>query len=320
MRLGGIGRALGLAAMLCWGCAQAQPLFFVRALPGLEPERPLPVLQRAAPLTPLRYRVIVITGSGCAGMGPIAERYFAGLQHAEVMVLHKPGVDLAAWPAPAYCGADFIARDNLTQWLHNARVALRAEAALHPANAALPTVLLGISEGAELLAALAPEVPGLQGLVLLSGSGLDPAEAGALQAQRLGQDSAWQQLQDQQQSALPDSAVRQGRSLGYWRSLWQWRQSQTLIDAPWPLLQVWGEDDALVPQAAYQRFGARAQNRQAPWCSWRMAGADHGLQHRDGGDGVQALWQLLENWARQPMPAGAQRSWPAASCDGMQTP
>ena len=53
-------------------------------------------------------------------------------------------------------------------------------------NLPLPQLLVGISEGAELLPALAPEVPQLAGLVLIGSSGLDPQETGALQARRLG--------------------------------------------------------------------------------------------------------------------------------------
>ena len=73
--------------------------------------------------------------------------------------------------------------------LHPARAALRADAAQRAGewpDAVMPQLLIGISEGAELLPALASEVPALAGLVLISASGLDPLEAGTLQAQRLG--------------------------------------------------------------------------------------------------------------------------------------
>jgi len=68
----------------------------------------------------------------------------------------------------------------------DAQTAVRAWQASLPGGDVLPTVLVGISEGAELLPALSPEVPRLAGLVLLSASGLDPHEAAALQAKRLG--------------------------------------------------------------------------------------------------------------------------------------
>lgn len=269
-------------------------------LPGVQGAA-LPALRRAARTTPTRFRVIVIPGSGCAGLASIADRYFAGLLHAQVLVLHKPGVDPHAGPAPAHCTPAFVQADSLSLWRDHARAALQAEEQARAARreAPLPTLLVGISEGAELLAALAPEIPSLAGLVLLSSSGLDPLKAGTLQAQRLGALSAWQALAQAQASALPDDTLREGRSLRYWRDLWQWPLAQPLLAGPWPLLQVWGEADALVPSTAYEDFAARAQGRTAPFCTRRLPGADHGLQ-KPGHDGVQLLWAWLEQWARAP--------------------
>ena len=267
----------------------------------------LRALQRSERATPLRYRVIVVPGSGCAGLGPIADRYFAGLLHAQVLVLHKPGVDPQARTAPADCGPDFVRQDRLSTWLAHARAALRADGLERQGQPVVPQWLVGISEGAELLPALAPEVPHLVGLVLLSASGLDPQEAGELQAQRRGLAADWQALGQLQAGPLPDSTVAQGRSLGYWRDLWHWPVAQPLIDGPWPVLQVWGGHDALVPAAAYERFArrmdARVNQRQpVPWCVRRLEGADHGLQRagETGGDGVQQVWALTEQWARAP--------------------
>lgn len=247
---------------------------------------------------PLRYRVIVIPGSGCGGMGPVADRYFAGLLHAQVLVLHKPGVDTHAGLNPEKCTADFMQSDTLSLWLDEARRALRRDARARAAEPQVPQLLVGISEGAELLVKLAADVPQLAGLVLLSGSGLDPVEAGELQARRLRQSKAWQDLGDARDAYAPDSTVVQGRSLGYWRDLWAWRQSDDLIASEWPILQVWGDADALVPKPAYETFARRARVRSAPFCSRSIPGADHGLQ-TDARDGVQQLWAWLENWGRK---------------------
>lgn len=293
-------RAALAAGLLMGGCAQAQPLFTSGMLPGLSSANTVPVLRREALLPPLRYRVIVLPGSGCAGMAPIAERYFAGLLHAQVLVLHKPGVDLNAGPAPALCPDGFVQRDSLSRWQEEARAALRADAQANQHRPQLPQLLVGISEGAELLPGLAAEVPQLAGLVLLSGSGLDPQEAGDLQAQRLNQSAAWQALERAQSSDAPDSTVVEGRSLRYWRDLWRWRVAGPLVELPWPLLQAWGDADALVPAQAYQRFAERAQGRAAPFCALRLPAADHGLQ-QGSVDGVQRLWAWVENWGRAPL-------------------
>lgn len=268
------------------------------ALPG-ENGVVLQALLRSERVAPLRYRVIVVPGSGCAGLGAFADRYFAGLLHAQVLVLHKPGVSPGDRTASANCPHSFVSRDRHSTWLAHARAALRADALQRQGQPALPQLLVGISEGAELLPALAPEVPQLAGLVLIGSSGLDPQEAGALQARRLGAEGDWAALAQIVAGAPHDSVVVQGRSLGYWRDLWNWPLTQPLLRSPWPLLQVWGGDDALVPAVAYTRFEALAALRTAPYCAQRMEGADHGLQ-RPGVDGVQQVWVWTEQWARQP--------------------
>lgn len=279
--------------------------FVQRALPGVG-GAVLQTLQRAQRTAPLRYHVIVIPGSGCAGMGPIAERYFAGLLHAQVLVLHKPGVDPQSQTKPADCPHPFVLQDRHSTWLAQARAALRADARQRQGQPAVPQLLVGISEGAELLPALAPEVPHLAGLVLIGASGLDPQEAGALQARRVGAEGDWTALGQLVAGAPHDSVVVQGRSLGYWRDLWHWPVAQPLIDGPWPVLQVWGGDDALVPAQAYERFAQRAGRRSpAGWCARRMEGADHGLQQPAANgeprrDGLQQVWAWLEQWARAP--------------------
>ncbi|WP_156391418.1 alpha/beta hydrolase [Acidovorax sp. Root70] len=274
-------------------------------LPGAQGAT-LQALQRKERTPPLRYRVIVIPGSGCAGMGSIADRYFAGLLHAQVLVLHKPGVDPQARTESADCGPDFVQQDRLSAWVAHARAALQADALQRERDGApaLPQLLVGISEGAELLVALAPEVPRLAGLVVLASSGLDPQEAGALQAQRLGAQADWDALGRSLRARMPDSTVLQGRSLGYWSDLWHWPLALPLVQSPWPLMQVWGGDDALVPQAAYERFAVLASARTEPYCARRIDGADHGLQRRDASegaeDGVQQVWAWMEQWARAP--------------------
>lgn len=310
---------VGALALLA-GCSVTVPRPAVQApleawsvqhLPG-QAGATLAVLVRPERTAPARFRVIVVPGSGCAGMGPWAERYFAGLLHASVLVLHKPGVDPFARTDPGDCARSFVQQDRLSTWLAQARTALQADALVQQqrGDPPLPQVLVGISEGAELLPGLAPHVPRLAGLVLLSASGLDPQDAGALQANRVGATRDWQALGQLVGGSLPDSTVVQGRSLGYWRDLWRWPVAQPLIDSPWPLMQVWGSADALVPAVAYERFAQQAQGARAgravpSWCIRRIEGADHGLQRSakpglPAADGVQQVWMWLEQWARAP--------------------
>lgn len=265
-------------------------------LPGASSGVELVAVKRSAIARPLRYRVVVIPGSGCTGWLPLAERYFAGLLHAEVLALHKPKVDITAG-AGADCSAEFIQSDALSTWRDHAQAALQSyEGRLRP-DPQIPQVLVGISEGAELLPDLAPVVSSLAGLVMISASALDPREAGELQSARRGQPEAWRTLERAQSSDARDDTVVEGRTLRYWRDVWTWKLTQPLFNAPWPLLRAWGESDLLVPPAAYQQFAHRVRERPAPFCDMQLAGADHGLQLR-GRDGIQWLWTRLENWAR----------------------
>ena len=274
----------------------------LETLPGVGDDVVLTVLKRSALAYPARYSVVVVPGSGCTGWLPVVARYFAGLLHAELLVLHKPGVNVASGLA-AVCTAEFVKNDTLSAWRDQARVALRANfASANSANLSdpkLPVLLVGISEGAELLPDLAPEVPQLAGVVMISAPGLDPLETGELQAQRLGQESAWQALQHIQSSDASDNTIYQGRTLGYWRDFWSWKLAQPLHDAPWPLLRVWGARDDLVPELAYQHFTRQSQSRSEPTCQIRLPGADHALQAGQH-DGLQWLWARIEVWARSP--------------------
>lgn len=275
-------------------------------LPGTRSDLTLSVLMRPALFPPTRYRAIVVPGSGCTGWLPLVERFFAGMLHAELLVLHKPGVNISAG-AGAKCSSEFIQNDGLSAWRDHAQATLRAHFSDRPAlnthAEPLPALLIGLSEGAELLPDLAVEVPLLAGVVMISAPGLDPREAGELQAQRLGQVAAWRALDNAQESEASDTTVREGRTLRYWRDFWHWSLAEPLQNAPWPLLRVWGEADALVPQEAYDRFSQQSLNRIASTCDLRLPDADHGLQGAHIGqstqqDGLQWLWAQLELWAR----------------------
>lgn len=263
------------------------------SVPGATPGRRLVALRRDAIDAPAVLRLVAIPGSGCTGFAPFAARYFNGLKRAQVIVLHKPYSDLFGGPAPAECPPEFLQYDALANWRDDAIAALKQ---LDPGDAAaLPTIVLGISEGAEIVPYLVPALGKLIGMVFVSATGLDPAVVGAMQAARLGQTKAWDRLREQAASVLPDSTLVEGRTLRYWRDMFAWKLTAPLATLRVPLLRVWGADDALVPQHAYAALGA-SPARPEKLCDWRMAAADHGLQGKFG-DGIQALWPRLERWA-----------------------
>ncbi len=266
-------------------------------IPGARAGVELQVLKRSSLALPARYAVVVVPGSGCTGWRPVAARYFAGLLHAELLVLHKPGVHVDAGLAPS-CTTEFVQNDTLTSWRDHSRAALRAYfSGQDQPDPALPVLLVGISEGAELLPDLAPEVPHLAGVVMISAPGLDPLETGELQARQIGQWPAWLDLKRLQGSNASDDTLAQGRTLGYWRDFWHWQLTRPLLGMALPLLRVWGASDAQVPESAYQRFTQLSRNRLVPSCNLRLPKADHGLQS-SGHDGLQWLWARIEAWGR----------------------
>ncbi len=270
------------------------PGWRAEAVSGASPERPIIALRREpADGSPL-FRLIVIPGSGCTGFVPFAGRYFKGLTKAQIVVLHKPYSNVHAGPAPAECSAEFVGHDALGNWRDDALAALRQLDS--GAAMSLPTIVLGISEGAEILPYLLPAVANPMGMVLLSATGLDPAVAGEMQAERLGQGAAWKRLKETSASSQPDHTLVEGRSLRYWRDLFGWRLVSALAETGLPLLRIWGGDDALLPPQAYDRLGSLPEAKGMRVCNWRLAGADHGLQGSLG-DGVQLLWKRLEDWA-----------------------
>ena len=267
----------------------------MRTLPGHVPGADVVAFHRQARVQPARYQVLVIPGSGCTRWAPIAERYFAGLRRADVVVLHKPYVDVMA-EVNAECPLFFTAHDALTAW-RDAAVAAVAALPTDPGSA-LPTLVVGISEGAELLPHVAADLRNVVGVVMVSASGLDPATAGAAHAAHIGQSAAWEALRAAQASNLPDDHLVQGRTLRYWRDFWQWSLTAPLVSGPWPLLRVWGDADATLPASAYLMFNRFASDRQARFCDVRLHGAGHALQTAEK-DGIQWLWSQLERWARQ---------------------
>ncbi len=285
----------------------AQPLFAqaasstapweIRSLPTTHADRNIRVLWRAASHGPALYRLVVIPGSGCAGMGPLAERYFEGLQAAEIWIFHKPYSQPWVATSPDRCAGDFVRYDSLGRWQADALVALQAM--LQPSRP-LPVLLLGISEGAEILPALAVQsASALMGLVLLSAPGLDPSQAFQLQLKKMGRSEVWSELQAMVRSALSDDHVVHGRSLRYWRDLWGWSLTKPLSAIRVPVFQVWGDADELVPPVAYQAFAEQSRDRVMALCSWRWHRANHALRTPEGVQAQQQLWPVLDRWARQ---------------------
>lgn len=207
------------------------------------------------------------------------------------------------------CSLDFLHQDRLSAWREQALALARH--ALAGTDASRPLVVAGLSEGAELLPAFAREFPEATLLVMIGNAGLDPFTTGSLQAKRLGLEQRWQAIFSAVDAGGTTPRLIEGRDWRYWHDLRQWPLQQALLDDPRPLLHVWGGQDELVPQEAYQLFQASAARRGGGYCALRFDTADHQL--RDGGmDRLQAVWRGLEGHFRTP-----QTGW-AAECAHLQ--
>lgn len=265
-------------------------------LPGAHPGRHLSALARAAAYAPVRMRVWVIPGSGCAGMGPVASRYFAGLLHAEIIVLHKNGVSPTA--RGSNCDRDFLRDDALSLWRDDIIAALAAVQTEDASSDTLPQWIVGISEGGELAPYVAPVLRNLQGVVLVSSAGIDPIAVASRRLSIRPLEREWAEVIEKAARPLPGTLIVQGRSLRYWRDFLDWRTADLLHVGNWPLLQAWGTDDEVIPRNAYDEFARQQVSRASPYCALKFVGANHNLQGPDGRDGIQRLWAVLDKWAR----------------------
>ncbi len=241
-------------------------------------------------------RVYVVPGSGCTGMAPILPGYFDGLATSEIVVLHKRHVQADDWPRPTPCRAGFIQDDELPAWAR----AWQEFLAWDLQNRPIPhqrVMLLGISEGAELIPSLMTAWPDVGMAVLLGSTGLDPWEALLLQLVR-EQDMAFADLLQQQLDA-PDAsstALIGGRSLNYWRTLRQWPVAALIGRSHVPTLVLMGAADQAQAPAGLARFEDR--HHRAMLCTRLIAGADHGLRQKAGR--WPGTWPLVQSLMAAP--------------------
>ncbi len=249
--------------------------------------RPALPVQRPA----LAERVYVVPGSGCAGLAPIMPSYFAGLRVSEVVVLHKPWVSANDWPRPKPCHPNFAKSDELLRWSQQVKSFIAWDLAQRPIGAS-GMLLMGISEGAEIIPSLLTAWPETRLAVLLASTGLDPWEALALQWQAEGQ-PAWRQslLGKLADTAAPDSDKVEGRTLRYWRQLQGWRVTQPLLDSRTPTLVVMGSADAVQPPQGLRQLAATAPP-DSKVCTHLITGADHGLQ-QGGIQHLGSVWRQV---------------------------
>lgn len=316
--------ATGVAlAMLCCGSLWAHTPLDTSAPEALAPQAPQKVTQRVTISTWARTnghthevatyrpalapvlasarslpieRVYVVPGSGCTGMAPILPAYFEGLAAREIVVLHKRHVQADDWPRPMPCRPGFVQNDELPAWAQAWQEFLAWDLQHRPVSH--PRVLLlGISEGAEIIPALMTAWPDVGMAVLLGSTGLDPWEALLLQLTR-EQDMAFAEQLKAQLDA-PDSSASTligGRSLNYWRTLRRWPVAALIGKSRVPTLVLMGDADQAQAPAGLARLEER--HHRDLLCTRLIAGADHGLRQTAGR--WPGTWPLVQSLMAAP--------------------
>lgn len=248
-----------------------------------------PTTSRAAKID----RVYVVPGSGCAGIATLLPHYFSSLPTREVVVLHKRHTHAADWPAPRPCPVAFTLADHLPTWRQAWQQFLDEDLTHRPVRHE-HTVLVGISEGAELLPALQlqGQAPGLR--VLLASPGLDPWQALQLHLAQENDPRFLHELQTAMARPVDtDDPVAQpwvgGRTTAYWRAMSTWSVGTMLQHGTGRALVLMGTRDARQSPDALKAFNR--QHLRPGVCSVLIDGADHGLQVN--GQQWPMLWPLV---------------------------
>lgn len=244
--------------------------------------------------------VLMIQGSGCVpnfmGVGtPQAKstipgwKLIAGQGRYAVMAVDKPGQSDAPqqgpWGTAIGCGNGFIQHFSYDSWLATLKRALR-HALARPEVDARRVLVIGVSEGAQMAASLAHDVPEVRDVALLGGGG--PTQlfdfAAAIQAGSGSDEEKLKRLQELDASyrdiaADPASTTKffMGHPYLRWSSFLKHSVAAELAQTPARVYLASGMQDASVPILAAEMLYAelRVQGRDVTFR--RVPRAGHGL-------------------------------------------
>jgi dienelactone hydrolase len=258
------------------------------------PEWP-PVPAVAAPDTFL----FVISGSDCRSMKEYLPQYFRGLEGesgpVRLFVLHKRFIEERTWEHWWGCGKEFIDADYPSRWITDQTEFITAQlrAARHEHRLPKRIVLLGISEGGDIVPLLAQHVPGVSHVAILSNGGMDPAAAYRLQAKKQGFTAVIDVLDSPTFNTSPYAG---GRALRYWSELQELKQTDALLALSIPVLIAMGENDQSVPiESAWHIRDRFMESGKTNLTLLSYPGADHGL-NRNGYSHLPDFWHVFDMW------------------------
>ena len=308
--MGRLNHIVLFACLLCPGCVQISGSVAAPAMPA----NPVPA-QRfvfrdggsaqfftidkqllSGPALPAETLVFFVAGSDCASMQYFLPHYFRGLEGESgpirVFTLQKRFIDTHTWDRDGGCSHDFVKADHFSQWLADQTEFILAQLARMHAQRAeqaqrLPQriVIAGVSEGGEVVPALARSIPGVTHAVIIGNGGMDPIDAYRLLLAThasAGAARALAALESLPRHASdPDavSAALGGRTWRYWLELAALHHTENLLALSIPLHVAMGAEDTALPvaSATYLRDQFESHRKDnLRLCIY--AGADHGLK------------------------------------------
>jgi pimeloyl-ACP methyl ester carboxylesterase len=254
------------------------------------------------PQVPDTY-LFVISGSDCTSMKYWLPRYFRGLEGESgpmrIFVVHKRFIEERSWGRFNGCSEAFIRSDHPRRWVADYTEFIESRLRLGRPKR---VVLLGISEGGEVVPLLARQVAGVTHLALLASGGMDSLAAYRMQARQLGLDEQVDIVTAMQGVEPPepaDFAIRiGGRTRRYWSELRELEPTHNLLGLAIPILVGMGEADRSLPiETAWQLRDDFAEHGKTNLTLLTFEGADHFLF--DQASGVSRLpdfWHQLDLW------------------------
>lgn len=250
--------------------------------------------------------VFVISGSGCTSVKFWLPQYFDGLEGESgalrIFVIHKRFIGERTLDSVGGCDEAFVRADHPRRWIADY---VEFIGSMLRDDRPRRVVLVGISEGAEVVPLLAERIPGVTHLVLLANGGLDPLETYALQARRFALDGSAEIIARASAPPPPDpDAPRStlgGRSWRYWSELRELQPARRLLATDIPVVVAIGAQDQAIPVEAALRLRERfEQSGKGNLTVWIFEGADHALYVPSlRRSMLPDFWRRLDRWLAQ---------------------
>jgi len=246
----------------------------------------------------------VIPGSDCVALKQWLPQYFDGLGDRSgslrIFVIQKRGIREPS-SNPLECSEEFTRFDHPRRWIADYSAFIRSKMA--DARAPKRVVLVGVSEGAEVVPHLATHIPQVTHVALLGSAGIDPYEAFAIQAKRRGFERAAEVFALAAGPAPVDADAPRselaGRSWRYWAELGELQPMAHLMALEIPILVAMGARDASMPPEGLQRLERAFRARGKTNLEVRLyPDADHGLydaRHRI--NLLPDFWRSVDDWS-----------------------